>query len=75
MIAEINFGFASKIRGLTVEKIKTPCDCRVLKVGGPTDDYDALIDLCEIHESKFKRMQSGELEGEVLIPGLEIQRE
>lgn len=75
MIAEINFGFAAKIRGLTVDKIKTPCNCIVLKVGGPNDDYDALIDLCEIHESKYKRMLNGELEGEVLIPGLEIQRE
>ena len=74
MIVEVNFGLAGKIRGLTPEKIKAPCDCKVLKVGSESDNYDALIDLCPIHEQKYKNFEkTGIPEGTVLIPGLQVE--
>lgn len=75
MIVEIGFGLEAKIPNLTVSRIKMPCDCKIIKLEKENPDYDALVDLCPKHEEKYKKMQSGEMESEVLIPGLQVERE
>lgn len=72
MIIELSLGLAGKIPYLTVEKIKIPCSCKVLKIIKDREDADILVDLCQIHTEKYKRMEDSKEDG-VLIPGMEIE--
>lgn len=75
MIVELGLGLNGKIRGLTVDKIHVPCDCKILKIEPYNPEFDILVDLCSIHEKKYNDMKGGKIESQVLIPGLQVDRE
>lgn len=73
MIANIKFKSPNKISGLKAENISFYCGCKCLKVEPETEDIDALIDLCPIHEEMQKKLDAGEISpNQATIPQVRI---
>lgn len=73
MIAEIKFKLEAKVSNLKAKNVKFYCECKCLKIDGESEEIDALIDLCPIHEEMYKKLEKGKISPEeAVIPQVRL---